>query len=753
VRLLEDSVRSLVVEKEELEKRLESQSAEATATTAKRAAGDSPRSTSNHASSTDPLSPNGLPKPQPQLLFDTPTTAVKPGGEAPVAEGWQNVFGGKAGEKQGGQGCPPSHYDLYGTYEIVSVDDNPVNQLVIENILQPCGFKVSQCMDGLEALQLLKTRAEAWSSPGNRPSDRFEGFPDLVLLDVMMPHMSGYECCKILRKLHSTTQLPVIIFSAKSGEESIVEGLDSGANDYVTKPFNRNELIARIQTLLKLKRMWDIEVEGAKRMVLLQKMLPDHIIDRLQNGEAMQLDYFPSVTILFSDVVNYTVISSTAPSEKVISMINDMFTAFDYLCDKHGVYKVETIGDSYMVVGGMDGSSDHAERVLRFGIDMLAAIKGIRVPGDASQSVSIRIGINSGPARAGVVGTKMPRYTFFGDTVNTASRMETNSFTNSIVVSDSCRRLLDGVNGVCDFYELDKRLIKGKGMMKTHLVLHDNCQSVDLVFQQLANPSSCNSSIECSMLGGPSRSFTSEDLSTEHTITINKAASSLCKRIKLVRRELGDTSTVQMTRDSDKGWGMVMLEGEVEALEGALEQMDLVRTGSAGRAGKGSSAARKNSLAQSLDRLPGEQRQLEGGHASDEELWNRLEEQKDTLVRLNLALEEERWELESVTAVCAELENEAARLKLDLTRERKVRGKFQKDQSEEISSLKISLSLSESKRERLSSEIDELLDARDAAVERNIVQQRELERAKTELRLLHRELGRCSDNGDDHSGL
>lgn len=98
----------------------------------------------------------------------------------------------------------------------------------------------------------------------NKDSEaEFEGFPDIVLLDVMMPYMSGYECCKIMRQLYSTTQLPVIIISAKSSEESIVEGLDAGSNDYVTKPFNRNELIARINTLLKLKQLWRVEVSGA----------------------------------------------------------------------------------------------------------------------------------------------------------------------------------------------------------------------------------------------------------------------------------------------------------------------------------------------------------------------------------------------------------------------------------------------------------------------------------------------------------
>jgi DNA-binding response OmpR family regulator len=174
----------------------------------------------------------------------------------------------------------------------MSVDDHPVNQMVVENMVSSMdGFKVTACLDGQSALDTLASR---------------DYLPDLILLDVMMPGMSGYEVCKALRLKYKTSALPIIMVSAKNREKEIVRGLKSGANDYVTKPFSRNELVARIETQLRLKKVWRVELEAKRSNALLQEILPVHIIRRLKKGERLIADKHQEVTILFSDIVSFT---------------------------------------------------------------------------------------------------------------------------------------------------------------------------------------------------------------------------------------------------------------------------------------------------------------------------------------------------------------------------------------------------------------------------------------------------------------
>jgi CheY-like chemotaxis protein len=366
----------------------------------------------------------------------------------------------------------PSHFELTGKIEVLSVDDDPVNQMVVENLLQPHGYVVIAAMDGFEALEILKSR---------------DFLPDLILLDVMMPRMSGYEACTKCRALFPSAPLPIIMVSAKTQEENIVQGLNAGCNDYLTKPFRRQEILARIETQLKLKEMWRLEVKAARSNTLLQEMLPRSIIERLEGGQRMIADAHANVTILFSDIVGFTTIAAMLSTAEVIIMLNEMFTAFDSKIDETGVYKVETIGDAYMVVAGHEELSeqDHAQRVMAFAKSMIDRVRSMRLP-NGRTGIEIRVGIHTGTAYAGVIGTKCPRYCFFGDTVNTASRMESNGFPMTIHCSSPCHdeftkaapqvhddlagTTVTTVSEVEEFISLGDRQIKGKGLMSTYLV-------------------------------------------------------------------------------------------------------------------------------------------------------------------------------------------------------------------------------------------------------------------------------------------
>lgn len=174
---------------------------------------------------------------------------------------------------------------------------------------------------------------------------------------------------------------------------------------------------------------------------------------------------FDSVSILFSDVVTFTEICSRITPMEVVSMLNGMYSIFDNLTERNRVYKVETIGDAYMVVSGApEKDLNHAEKVCDMALDMVEAITDLKDPSTGTH-LRIRVGVHSGAVVAGIVGLKMPRYCLFGDSVNTASRMESTSTAMKIHISETTKELLS------ENYKLSERgeiEVKGKGTMKTY---------------------------------------------------------------------------------------------------------------------------------------------------------------------------------------------------------------------------------------------------------------------------------------------
>ncbi|MCC3588643.1 adenylate/guanylate cyclase domain-containing protein [Microcoleus sp. PH2017_30_WIL_O_A] len=206
--------------------------------------------------------------------------------------------------------------------------------------------------------------------------------------------------------------------------------------------------------------------EQKKTDSLLLNILPEAIADRLKHEPGVIADKFEKATILFADLVNFTQISTTMSATKLVYLLNEIFSTFDQLTDKHGLEKIKTIGDAYMVVGGIPiERPDHAEAIAEMALDMLAAIQELNVKLDSN--FDIRIGINSGPVVAGVIGTKKFIYDLWGNAVNTASRMESHGIPGSIQVSIYTYDLLR------DKYEFEERgliEIKGKGEMRTYFM-------------------------------------------------------------------------------------------------------------------------------------------------------------------------------------------------------------------------------------------------------------------------------------------
>uniref|UniRef100_A0A667XYC3 Guanylate cyclase n=1 Tax=Myripristis murdjan TaxID=586833 RepID=A0A667XYC3_9TELE len=215
--------------------------------------------------------------------------------------------------------------------------------------------------------------------------------------------------------------------------------------------------------------------EKRKAENLLYQILPHSVAEQLKRGETVQAEAFDSVTIYFSDIVGFTALSAESTPLQVVTLLNDLYTCFDAIIDNFDVYKVETIGDAYMVVSGLPVRNGklHGGEVARMALALLDAVKSFRIRHRADQQLRLRIGIHSGPVCAGVVGLKMPRYCLFGDTVNTASRMESNGEALKIHVSEATRQVLQDFN--CFQLELRGEIeVKGKGRMRTYWLLGES---------------------------------------------------------------------------------------------------------------------------------------------------------------------------------------------------------------------------------------------------------------------------------------
>lgn len=336
---------------------------------------------------------------------------------------------------------------------ILIVDDIEENLKVLTETLTHQGFHPLQAKTGERAIKIAQ-----------------KALPDLILLDIKMPGMDGYETISKLKSIPVTADIPVIFISALNQIEDKVKGFKAGAVDYVSKPFQKEEVIARVTTHLKLREAQrEIEREKEKSENLLRNILPASVIKELKESGVSEPQKFSNVTILFSDFVQFTNYSTSLDPRTLINELNDMFTNFDNIMENHGCERIKTIGDAYLAVCGMaNETNDHGKRVVDAAIEIRDYLKNRN--SNSKHKWQVRIGIHSGELVGGIVGSKKYIYDIFGDAVNFASRMESNSKPMGINVSEETYNLIK------KYYNITKRDpidVKGKGITNMFFVNDD----------------------------------------------------------------------------------------------------------------------------------------------------------------------------------------------------------------------------------------------------------------------------------------
>jgi adenylate cyclase len=317
---------------------------------------------------------------------------------------------------------------------ILIADDDGVSRKLLRRLLEQDGHEVRDAADGAEALELFSEQES-----------------DIVLLDVVMPELDGISVLERLKATPGAEHIPVIMISAVDEADSVVRCIESGADDYLPKPFNPVILRARINAGLAKKRLHDLE--RARVHDLFCRFLPEHVVDDVleRTDDDLRLGGIGTVgTVMFTDLRGFTSFSENRPPELVIDALNHYFDETSDAILEQGGTLVAYRGDGFLAAFGAPIEvDDHADRALATARDMVQ----VRLPrfnewlraNGLGEEVRMGVGLNSGPFMSGNVGSlRRLEYTVHGDTVNTASRIEglTKTLGPSILLSESTREAL-----------------------------------------------------------------------------------------------------------------------------------------------------------------------------------------------------------------------------------------------------------------------------------------------------------------------
>jgi len=367
---------------------------------------------------------------------------------------------------------------------IVIAEDSRLQGRVLKAALESAGYVVHWGANGSEALALTRHHR-----------------PLLVISDVEMPEMDGHELCRILKADAELRQIPVLMLTSLAATSDILKGLREGAAAYVTKPYDPSHVVERIDHLLrhlsapdtpgeplpleyggetmhldvsrrqlvnlllstyenilrqntKLEEMHSqlttasrqLEASLQKTQELLYRVFPREVADELANAGQSQPRHFDAVTVLFTDFVGFTRVAETMAPQQLINGLEEYFRRFDALTARCHMEKLKTIGDAYVAAGGVPTpNTTHAldAALLAVSVRQCVADVGREWEGTGMPSFAIRIGLHTGPLVAGVIGEQRFTYDLWGDTVNTASRMESGGEPGRINISAATHHLVE----------------------------------------------------------------------------------------------------------------------------------------------------------------------------------------------------------------------------------------------------------------------------------------------------------------------
>ena len=347
---------------------------------------------------------------------------------------------------------------------ILIVDDQAANVLLLERMLRGAGYtSIASTVHPHLVCELHRQ---------NRYS--------LILLDLQMPGMDGFQVMEGLKEIEKDGYLPVLVVTAQPDHK--LRALRAGAKDFVSKPFDLAEILMRVHNMLEVrllhletKRLYDrVAAEQKMSERLLLNVLPQAIVERLKkqadvtaNGlSEIIADGFPEATILFAGLHDFSRLTERMTAAEVVSLLNRIYSGFDVLVQNLGLEKIKITGESYMLAAGVPvPRPDHAEAIAEAALGLQQEIARHDAPNE--ETFSLRIGINTGPVVAGVIGKTKFSYDVWGETVNTAWHMETYGAPGHIQVNETTYAKLR------DKYLFEDRgefFVKDRGELKTYFL-------------------------------------------------------------------------------------------------------------------------------------------------------------------------------------------------------------------------------------------------------------------------------------------
>lgn len=340
--------------------------------------------------------------------------------------------------------------------KILVVEDEYIIAIDVKKILEKLGYEVTSFVGkGEEALK----RAENEK-------------PDLILMDIMLSgRLDGIQTAELIK---NKFEIPIVYLTALVDEETLQKAKITEPGGYLLKPFDEKGLHSAIElALYKFKiekqlkeKTRELEEEKINTDRLLHHILPADIIYELKMNGTVDPRHYQSITILFTDFEGFSQITNQLPPGELVEELNEIFSRFDTIIEKYRLEKLKSIGDTYMICGGLfEEQNNHAARVIFAALEMLEYLEDINK--SSKVKWKLKAGINSGPVVAGVVGTNKYTYDIWGDAVNIASRMENSSKGGEINISGSTYEL------VKDFFNCEHRgklSVKGKGETDMYFV-------------------------------------------------------------------------------------------------------------------------------------------------------------------------------------------------------------------------------------------------------------------------------------------